>query len=168
VQFSETQAAEYFGYNRLLVATARAAGAINTPISPIVTNNETGPMPLSMFDLSDGVMRFVQLGMTDTINREDRCFIEQKSLFNPNQTETLFLTGLALNLQAGATLRVDWSYQGDVVHQTSWTAPEFQEGDCIAMELNPSNAAFSPGNWTATLYVDGNPLDPIPFTLDVN
>lgn len=163
VQVVETQLALSYDYNRVLVATARA-GEDATPVISLEVN-ETGPMPISMFDLSDGRMRFVQIGAAGQITPEDRCFVTHQEFFDPTEINVIYLTALGLNVQQGTNVRVDWVYDGSLVHQSQWVAPASVDGQCIAIELRPSNAPFTAGNWTATLFVNGLPLDPAPFTI---
>jgi hypothetical protein len=76
------------------------------------------------------------------------------------------MTALALNLRAGTQVRVDWQYGGEIVYSNSWIAPQSLDGQCVAIELRPSNAPFLAGNWTATMYINGEPIDPAPFTIN--
>lgn len=158
-----TEAAVYRGYNQQLIATLYVLNP-PTPTGPAVVANAQGPLPLSMYDLSDGMMRFVQVGTAGQITPDDRCFVSHQSFFTP-QSNVIYTVAFALNLQAGTQVRVDWQYGGDIVHTSAYVAPQFAEGQCIALELRPSNTEFLPGNWTATLYINGEALDPISFTI---
>lgn len=163
MQESERQVANYARLNRQLAAMGQAVVA-PTPAITIIGNN-TGPMPLEMFDLSDGEMRFVQIGMASTINADDRCFVSHQTFFDMESMDVIYLAALALNLRAGTNLRVDWQFGGAIVYQSSWTAPASLDGQCIAMPLRPSNAPFLPGNWMATLYVNDESYDPAAFNI---
>jgi hypothetical protein len=164
VEVVGTQAADFISYNGFIAATLRAGiPATATPPSLIV--NEQGPMPMSMFDLSSGEMRFVQIGTAGQINPDDRCFISHQAFFNVNTTNVIFMTALGLNIRAGTNVRVDWQYGGEIVYSNAWNAPQSVDGQCVALELRPSNAPFTPGNWTATMSVNGEPFDPAPFTI---
>jgi len=157
-----TESANFTEFNRVLVSTVRAVLPPTQAVN--IVNNEGGPLPLEMFDLSDGVMRFVQIGAAGTVNVDDRCFVSHQTFFTTS-ADVIYLVALALNLKAGTNLRVDWSYGGELVHQSNWTAPENKAGECIALELRPGNALFLTGNWTATLYINGAPQDPASFTI---
>lgn len=159
----ENRAAQFTQLNRSLAATR--AVVIPPTQGVVVVENSTGPMPLEMFDLSDGQMRFVQIGVAGTINASDSCWISHQTFFNVMSTQVIYLVTLALNLQAGTTLNVAWNYNGTIVHQSTWTAPDTTPGRCVALPLRPTNAPFETGDWTATLRVNGQPLDPAPFTI---
>lgn len=163
VAVAETQSANYSLYNNVLVATVRA-DQIPTP-SERLAFTDGGVMAIDMFDLSDGQMRFLQVGTAGYVRPEDRCFETHQTFFRTSSTNRIYMTALALNLQAGTNLRVDWFYEGSRVHTSAWSAPSFTEGMCIAIELSPANAPFLPGNWSATLFVNGNAIDPSAFSI---
>lgn len=164
VAIISTQAEDFTRYNSVLVATVRA-GIPPTATPPPFNAEAQGPMPLAMFDLSSGEMRFVQVGTAGRITENDRCFVAHQTLFDATTTPVIYMTTLALNLRAGTIVRVDWQFGGQVVYSNSWTAPQSRDGQCIALELLPSNAPFTPGNWTATLVVNDEALDAGPFSI---
>lgn len=162
VQSASTQSAQFSAYNNLLVATLRAINP-PTPTSPPLDVVE-GPLPFTIYDLSSGEMRFVQLGTASQIDSSG-CFVRHQNFFNPMQVNTIYMTGVALNLRAGTTIRVNWQYEGEIVYSNSWVAPQSIDGQCFAIPIQPSNAPFLSGNWTATVIIDGEPIDPAPFTI---
>lgn len=164
VEDAGTQIAAFTVYNSQLAATVQS-GIIPTATVDLSDVSSTGPMSVDMFDLSSGEMRFVEVGTAGQITSEDRCFVRHQSFFNA-ATSVIYMTALALNLQAGTVVRVDWQYGSDVVYSNGWTAPSGADGQCIAIEFRPSNAPFLAGNWTATMYINGNPIDPAPFTIN--
>lgn len=163
IDASNMAAAEYNQLNQALVATREVV--IPPTQSVAVIDNSSGPMPLEMFDLSDGRMRFVQVGVAGTINASDRCFVSHQTFFNEMETQVIYLVALALNLQAGTVVSGTWNFNGETVYSTSWTAPETVPGQCIALEFRQSDAPFTPGNWTAILRVNGETVNPAPFTV---
>lgn len=160
---AEREAAEYAALNRALAATRSAV--IPATRSVVVIDNSSGPMPLEMFDLSDGQMRFVQIGVAGTINASDDCWVTHQTFFDEMTTQVIYLVALGLNLQSNTTVIGEWVYEGDIVHQNTWTAPEATRGRCIALPLRQSDAPLAPGNWIARFRVNGQVLDPAPFTI---
>lgn len=164
VQVGGTQIAAFTEYNIQLAATVQS-GIIPTPTLGSFEIASEGPMSVEMFDLSSGEMRFVQVGAASQINPNDRCFVSHQNFFDADMTSVIYMTALALNLQAGAVVRVDWQYGSDVVYSNSWIAPQALDGQCVALEFRPSNAPFLAGNWTATMYINGEPIDPAAFSI---
>ncbi len=164
VDASATEAAKYQRYNILLASTVRAVVPPTATSLPISIDAQ-GPLPFEVYDLSDGVMRFVQVGVAGQITPDDRCFVSHQAFFQLMNTNVIYMTGVALNLQVGTELRVDWQFGGEVVYSNNWIAPADLDATCFALELRPSNVEFTPGNWSATLYVNGRSEDPSSFTI---
>ena len=166
---ASTDAAAFGAYNRILAPTVgvvQPGTPTRIPAEEVIDAlgvNAQGPMPVEMFDLSDGQTRFVQIGTAGQID-DRNCFISHQSFFQPN-SNVIYMTGLGLNVYAGTSVRVEWRNGGDLVHTSSWSAPQSVDGQCVALALRPENAPFTPGNWTATMYVNGEPIDPAPFTI---
>jgi hypothetical protein len=164
IEVGGTQIAAFTDYNGLLRATLQAGIPSTATLDPANFNSQ-GPMSLNTFDLSSGEMRFVQVGTAGLITPNDRCFVSHQNFFDNMNTSVIYMTALALNLRAGTAVRVDWQYGGEVVYSNGWTAPQSLDGKCVAIELRPDNVPFAPGNWTATMYIDGEAIDPAPFTI---
>lgn len=164
VEFGGTQIAAYTDYNVRLMATLQS-GIVPTATLDPADFNAQGPLSLNTFDLSSGEMRFVEIGTAGQITPNDRCFVTHQKFFDAATTSVIYMTALALNLRAGTVVRVDWQYGGEVVYSNGWTAPQSLDGQCVAIELHPDNAPFAIGNWTATMYIDGEAIDPAPFTI---
>jgi hypothetical protein len=162
VEASGTQAADFERYNQSLRGTIVVAVPATEDERQLM-NNAEGPLPIEVYDLSNGEMRLVQVGTASQID-VNRCFLAKQQFF-PASSSVIYMTAVALNLRAGTVLRVDWQYGGTIVYSNGWTAPQSVDGQCVAIELNPNNAEFMEGNWTATLYVNGEPVDPYSFTI---
>jgi hypothetical protein len=169
VAASGTDAAAYASYNRILAPTVgvvQPGTPTRIPAEEVIQAlgvEAQGPMPVEMFDISDGQTRFVQLGTAGQIDNEN-CFISHQSFFQ-SSSNVIYMTGLGLNVFAGTSLRVEWRFGGELVHTSTWSAPQSVDGQCVALAMRPSNAALTPGNWTATMFVNGEPIDPAPFTI---
>lgn len=159
---AETIAADYFHYNNILVGTVRA---VQVPTQERIAFTDSGAMGLDMMDTSSGEMQILQIGTAGLIRAEDRCFEVHQNFFNVGNTPRIYLTGVAFNLAAGTRLDVNWLYENQVVYQQGWTAPDFAERECFALELTPANAPFLPGAWSAVLFVNGEQRDPAPFNI---
>lgn len=162
VAIASTQAASFNHYNDVLRATVVIA---NPPLDGVrvVVEDTQGPLPLEMYDISNGEMRFVEVGTTSQIDSRN-CFIKHETFFGVG-IPTIYMTAFALNLQAGTVIRVDWQYGNDVLKSTSWVAPQLADGQCVALALRTSDIDLMAGNWTATMYIDGDPINPIPFSI---
>lgn len=162
VAVAQAQAAESNNYNDRLRETTVA---IFPPTSEarIVANDVEGPLPREVYDLSDGEMRFVQIGPAGQINNED-CFINKQQFFRPSQG-VVYMTAVALNLRAGTNIRADWQYGGELVYSNSWVAPQSEEYRCISLAMRTSDIEFFLGNWSVTLTINGNPTEPRSFTI---
>ena len=159
---AQTQAASYLAYNTFLLATVQAGDGVAVRRQAVTGS---GVMAREMFDLSDGQMRFLQIGAASDIDPNSRCFQSHRNLFTQGQVNTIYLSGLALNLQAGTRIRVDWLMDGQNVHQTTWVAPTFSEYQCFALPLTSGDAPLNAGNWTAAVSINGEPFDPVPFSI---
>lgn len=165
IAVASTQASQYNNYNDTLRATVYA---IHPDIVPtrVVVEDSQGPLPIEMYDTSSGEMKFVEVGITAQIDSKN-CFIKHESFFGVG-ISTVYLTALALNLQAGTVVRVDWQFGNEVVHSSSWVASQSAKGQCVALALHSSDVEFSPGNWTATMYINGDAQDPVSFSIIAN
>jgi hypothetical protein len=162
VAVASTQAAEFNRYNDTLRATVIIA---NPPLDAtrIVVQDVQGPLPIEMYDISDGEMRFVEVDTSAQVD-DQNCFLIHESFFSMG-INTIYMTAFALNLQAGAVVRVDWQYGNELVQTTTWVAPQSAVGQCVALALRSSDTELAAGNWTATLYVNGEATDPATFSI---
>lgn len=162
VQAAGTQAADFERYNQALRGTIVAVIPSSND-ERIIIESAGGAMPIELYDLSSGEMRFVQVGTASDID-VNGCFLSKRQFF-PASIGTIYMTAVALNLRAGTVVRVDWQYGDTVVYSNGWTAPQSLDGQCVAIPFTSSNAEFTEGNWTATLYVNGEAVDPYSFTI---
>jgi hypothetical protein len=159
---AETKSADFLHYNNILIGTVRA---VQVPTAERIAFTDTGAMGLDMMNTSSGEMQIIQIGTAGAIRAEDRCFEAHQSYFTASTTSRIYLTGVAFNLAAGTRLDVNWLYENQLVFQQGWTAPDFAERLCFALELTPANVPFSPGSWSAVLFVNGEQRDPAPFNI---
>ncbi|GAB5489856.1 MAG: hypothetical protein Phog2KO_00710 [Phototrophicaceae bacterium] len=162
VTASEAQVNTYTRYNSLLLSTTVA---IFPPADEerILANDIDGPLPAEVYDLSTGEMRFVQIGPAGDVD-ENGCFRAKQQFFRPSNG-AVYMTAVALNLRAGTTVRADWQYGSDLVHSSSWVAPQSEQYRCISLAMSRSDVEFGLGNWSVTLSINGEPTDPRSFTI---
>lgn len=153
VQAASLLAQQQLTYNSQLLATVRA-NEEPTP-SERLALAEGGAVDLAMLDTSSGEMNFLQIGMAGYIRPDDGCFESHQQYYAASATSVVYMTGLAVNLRQGTTFNVDWSYNGQRVYQSSWTAPADEVRRCFAVPLRAADVALQTGSWTATLYIDG-------------
>jgi hypothetical protein len=143
-------------YNALLLATVRA-NEVPTP-SQRLAMTEGGAMAAEMLNLSDGQMRVQQIGTAGFVRPEDNCFETHQQFFNRASTNVIYMTALVTNLQSGTTFRVDWIYNNRVVHTSTWSAPSDEIRRCLALAMRASDVVFSPGAWSARLFMNNVPI----------
>jgi hypothetical protein len=181
ISFAETQAAAYLNYNNILVATVRA-GQIATPEQRIVAAINQSSMPDAMMMAEGqgtgeiapenlgaavrvGEMQFTAPILTAAVRPEDRCANGIETTFSASTTPVVYLVTVAANLTAGTRIEVDWRYENQRVFLGFWEPSEPASQLCIAMELGAERVNFRPGNWTATLLVDGVSSGAVAFTM---
>ena len=165
IEAGSAQTSQFEQYNALLRSTVVVA-VPPTSDARIVANDTIGALPVEVYDLSDGEMRFVQIGPSGEIN-EDNCFVAKQQFFRTN-SPAVFMTAVALNLRAGTNVRADWRYGGELVFSNSWVAPQSVPYECVSLAMRPSDATFATGNWTVTLFINGDPDEPKSFTVFEN
>lgn len=157
-----TQASDFERYNQSLRQTAIVV-VPPTNEARIVANQADGPLPIEVYDLSDGQMRFVQIGPAGQVDA-NACFVSKQQFFS-SDISSIYMTAVALNLRAGTTVRADWQFGGELVFSNSWVAPQTEPYRCISLAMSPSDTEFMTGNWSVTLSINGEPTEPRAFTI---
>jgi hypothetical protein len=147
---------QHNAYNAVLLATVRA-NEVPTP-SQRLAMTDGGAMAAEMLNLADGQMRVQQIGTAGFVRPEDNCFETHQQFFNRASTNIIYMTGLVTNLQSGTTFRVDWIHNNRVVHTSTWSAPNDEIRRCLALALRASEVVFTPGPWSARLFMDNVPV----------
>jgi hypothetical protein len=150
---SDAESQRYRDYTSIILATVRA-NQVPTP-SERLAIVEGGAMSLEMLNVTDGQMRFMQIGMAGYINPSDDCFETHQQYYTQANTNIIYMTALAINLKAGTTFTVNWQYNRQRVFQSSWTAPRDEVRRCIAIPMRSSDTALQVGSWTADLFING-------------
>lgn len=103
--------------------------------------------------------QFVDIGTALYVRESDGCIDAPQNVFTPDTTR-IYLGARALTITTGTVMQVDWSLEGQVVWQDSWTVPQDQTNFCLWFYLGPEYTALTPGNWSAQLYADGIAISP--------
>lgn len=73
----------------------------------------------------------------------------------------VYATTRILNAQAGAQVRADWYYEGNLVVQGEpYALPRNAPDFCVWFYIEPSDAPFQPGTWQAQFVLNGIPVTP--------
>lgn len=154
IQAAGTQAADFFHYNNVLVATVRAV-IPPTPAERLAVAVESSG-GASEYQVNEMGMatELEQIGISSFLSPEDGCFETQSTVFNMNTVETLYLTARAVSMQAGTRLEADWDFNGQMMYRSSWIAQISQMDLCISLRFSSADVPFQAGNWTVTLFVN--------------
>jgi hypothetical protein len=158
---ANARAQQQMAYNDQLLATVRA-GEIATPQERALVQMD-GAMPAE-FMMDDGEMRFDAIRMASYVRPSDNCLELVQEFFNVNTTDSVYITSLVSNLLANTNVTVNWLLNGELMHQTNWTAPMDEARVCVAFALTRSDTTFQVGNWSANFFVNGNEIARIPFS----
>lgn len=168
VQAAETQAAELNALNRVLLATVRAG---ETPVPQIIPGvmDEFSVMVDESTSMTEGgsvdgaaVGQFSQLAVASGVRDSDGCAVDVRSTFSPDVTR-IYFTLIASPLSRGTQFVVEWQQNEVIVDRSAWTADQDASRLCVWFY---TDGPFNPGNWTASLFVDGQLISPIvPFTV---
>ncbi len=126
--------------------------SVNPPAAtPAATVTVAGPPILSNIVTAEGI-------------DENDCAVNPTSTFNTNTPE-IYVVAVAANLQPGTTFIISrWRQEGTEVVTFDFN-PEFTEG-CLWFFIDQSDIAFTPGNWSVELEINGGLVGaPVPFTI---
>ncbi len=141
-----------------LPALTEEAAAQNTnpqgapeAIIPASTVTVAGPPRLSNIVTAEGV-------------DDNDCAVNPTSTFS-TATEQIYVVAIAASLQPGITVVTSrWRQEGTEVVTFDFN-PEFSEG-CLWFFIDQTDIAFTPGNWSVELEINGGPVGaPLPFTI---
>jgi len=121
------------------------------PQTAVATVTEAGPPRLSNIVTAEGI-------------DENDCAINPTSTFT-TATEEIYVVAVAANLQPGTTyITSRWRQEGAEVVTFDFN-PEFNEG-CLWFFIDQTDIAFTPGNWSVELEINGGLVGaPVPFTI---
>ncbi len=121
------------------------------PAPPVGNPNNTNS-PLSQIELA------TQVGSDD-------CAINPTTSFSASATD-IYVVAVA-NIAANSNLTATFSANGQEVKTYPWKPGFAVHNKCIWFHLPASDVAFTPGNWTVTLAVDGQQIgQPTAFVIE--
>ena len=166
VEAGETHVAEVSAVNSILLATAQVGETPVIEVRPVVIEPSTSNFADNMdeMEFTEGEMRIVGVATAPNVRNSDGCPDRQQFFFQPTASR-VYLTAQAFNLSAGTQLAVNWDFDEELVYRSLWTVPNDMPAECIWFYIEPTDAPFLPGDWMATLYVDGTLVNAIAFTM---
>lgn len=175
VAAAQTAAAFQEGVNRQLVVTLRAVvpptmqvvadtgivtPGMNAPLNSAPMADGMTPEPGAISASADGMNTLTQIGTTTVVNESDGCASGLQTSFTA-ATPRIYASTRALNIRGGTTVFVEWRYNDQVVASSlTYTVPADETDFCLWFYLEPTDAPFVAGNWSAQFYIDGSPVTP--------
>lgn len=167
-----TRIARLSAVNAALGATLRAHHTGTPEVQAVVVSAEDMGSSLED-DMMDGevaqrpldtVMRVSDLSTARSTDPESGCSNGRVSQFSPS-AERIYVTALVTALQSGTLFEVDWLFDGRSVYSVEWLADFSRSSVCIWFFATPVAFPFSPGNYAATLYADGEAQGATEFSI---
>src|SRR5690349_2349762 len=101
IQFAGTQAADYFHYNNILIATVRAVIPATPSERLAVQIDSAGAGNPNQVNQTGGMTSLSAVGIASAINPDNGCSEANYTQFVASAVDTLYLTAQAGNMQAG-------------------------------------------------------------------
>lgn len=172
---AQTYVANAEGINRQLAVTLRA---INPPTQQLVDtsglvtpgmNANPGefavstPVPASIDGTPAAGNSFNQMTQVQTaagVRDADGCASGTQTQFSTGASR-IYLTGRILNATAGTQVGAEWLYEGQVVVRSDpFSISEDDPDFCVWFYIEPTDVAFSSGNWSARFLINGTAVEP--------
>lgn len=96
---------------------------------------------------------------------DNDCPLSEQNAFTPQDVE-IYVTAVANGIQPGTNIASRWYREGVELVYHDFT-PDFAINDnCIWFYMDQTDTAFTPGNWTVQLEINGQIVgQPVPFTI---
>ena len=158
--------------NAALGATLRANFTATPAVRAVIVSAEdmgssldTDMMDdMSYEDTSDATVQISDLDTARGINANSGCATGSVKRFGTDEAQ-IYATARVTNLRAGTTFEIDWLQENRVVDRFSWQADYNAATECIWFYVTPQDFAFLPGNYSATLFVNGVSQASTDFTI---
>ncbi len=157
-----TRVAALSQVNAVLGATLQAALTPTTEIRAMIVNaadlgssmeqDMMADMPEDAKDLSS--MRIVDLSTARAVKASSGCSAGTVSRFDSGN-ERIYVTARVEGLRPDTYFEVDWRSGERVLYRVSWRATYAAAAECIWFFATPVDFPFLPGNYRATLFVNG-------------
>lgn len=167
-----TRVAELSRVNAVLGATLRAAFTPTAEIRAVVVSAEDMGSSLEqdmmddMPDNEDGAptMRIVNLATANAVNASNGCSTGEARRFD-SSNERIYVTARVEGLRPDTYFEVDWKSGERVLYRVSWRASYAAAAECIWFYATPVDFPFLPGNYRATLFVNGQAHSSTDFSI---
>lgn len=156
------------------------APAVTPPANgngPIRPNLDTATTPLPPVNATTQPSQDVQTATTgarltnptlSTGYDGNDCAVGASTSF-PQETPEIYIVTNAVDFPAGTTVSTTWLQNGEVMDSYSYTYEFPIEGNCIWSFIDQTDFAFTPGNWSVEMQVNGGAgIGPINFTITGN
>jgi hypothetical protein len=172
---AQTYVANVDGINRQLAVTLRA---VNPPTQQVVDTSGlvtpgmvvnpgelSVPAPISATQSAgasgDNTNVFSEIGTAARVRQADDCADGLQSQFSSGDTQ-IYVTSRVLNARSGTVVIAEWYYNGQLVTPSEpFTIPRDDDDFCLWFYIEPTDAPFSPGDWSAQFVVNGVAIQPV-------
>lgn len=167
-----TRVAELSQVNAALGATLGAAFTPTAEVRVVVVSADDmgGSLEQDMMDDmpdnedSQTDMRVVDLASANSVNASNGCSTGVVRRFNPG-SERIYVTARVEGLRPDTYFEVDWQSGDRVLTRVSWRATYAAASECIWFYATPVDFPFLPGNYRATLFVNGTAHSATDFSI---
>lgn len=150
---AEIQIAENRNVNNQIFATL-AASSTATPVllaGQVADIRRDALAASDEFDFDDRL--FIKTGVSDTIDTSSGCVVNPRTSYTTD-TQRLYATVQAYNVQAGTPMRANWYREDEMVKSEDWFIDQSRAEYCIWFSMDQTEVQFTPGSWMVILYVD--------------
>ena len=167
-----TKVAQLSAVNAALGATVRASFTGTPALRAVVVSADDMGGSLGDDMMEDGEASAYAQDETNLRNistaagtlRESGCSSGIVTQFRPT-AERIYVTAEVIALHAGTTFSVDWMYEDALLADVSWQADYSTSFECIWFYATPQDFEFTPGNYSARVYVNGLEVGNTGFTI---
>ena len=167
-----TRIARMSAVNAALGATLRAHHTGTPEVRAVVVSADDMSVSLedeTMQDETEGrsfdsAMRVANFSPAESLDADSGCSSGAVHQFSAIG-ERIYVTARVTALQSGTLFEVDWQFNARSIYRVSWLADFSRSFVCVWFYATPNDFPFSPGNYAATLYADGEELGRTEFTI---
>ncbi|MBC7811482.1 MAG: hypothetical protein H7175_10055 [Burkholderiales bacterium] len=138
--------------------TPRPGGAAPTPVgssgvvaTPLPSVNQVLPTPTTAAETSSPAL--LNISTSRSVGADD-CPLEVTSSFSSSDVE-IYVSAVAMQIESGMTIASRWSLEGQELISFDFTPNFAIDGGCIWFFITPDDVAFTPGNWSVALDING-------------
>lgn len=167
-----TRVSELSAVNAALGATLRANYTGTPEVRAVVVSAEDmgGSLEDDMMDdepaqtVPEPEMRVSNLSTAQSTDPDSGCSAGTVTEFSPD-SERVYVTARVASLRSGTLFEADWQFDGRTIYRVDWLSDFSRSFVCIWFFATPVDFPFLPGNYSATLYVDGEATGSTEFTI---